>query len=45
LNAFLKFFWQKEAPRDVKGIKLMLEDGRGAKKYVREIVGIVVNFF
>jgi hypothetical protein len=25
------YFWQKEAPRDVKGIKLMSEDARGAK--------------
>jgi len=38
-------FWQKEAPRDVKGIKLMSEDARGTKKYEGDIVGIVVLIF
>jgi hypothetical protein len=42
---FFKKIWQKEPPRDVKGVKLMLEDARGVKKYVGDIVGIVVRFF
>jgi magnesium-transporting ATPase (P-type) len=42
---FFKKFWRKEPPRDLKGIKLMLEDARAVKKYVGDIVGIVVRIF
>jgi hypothetical protein len=45
LDTILKIFWQKEAPRDVKGIKWMSEDAGGTKKYEGDIVGIVVLIF